>query len=130
MATHSEPPTKHPTIAAPPDDDFEVVPIKFDVGGLPCEIRMRDLKDEMKTVLKRILLRLADRIEGLKISNVEEKVVLSRNLLRALQEECVGKQDVALYYNVHVVRDDDKQFGPLIIAEIRDSYGEVLEQVQ
>jgi len=92
---------------------------------------MRDLKDEMTTVLKRILLRLADSINGLKISSVEEKVVLSRRLeklirLRALQET----KDVTLYFNVKVVRDDDRKFGPLIINEIRDSYDEVLDQVQ
>ena len=135
MATHSEQPTKHPTIAAPEGDDFEIVPIKFDVGGLPCEVDMRELKEEMRTVLKRILLRLADRIEGLKISNVEEKVVLSRHMLRALQNQAdcfvgVGKKDVELYFNVYVVRDDDREFGPLIISEIRDSYELVLEQVQ
>ena len=85
----------------------------------------------LTTVLKRILLRLADSINGLKISSVEEKVVLSRRLeklirLRALQET----KDVTLYFNVKVVRDDDRKFGPLIINEIRDSYDEVLDQVQ
>jgi len=124
-------PTKHPTISPPEDDGFETIPIKFDVAGLPMEVRMRDLKDEMTTVLKRILLRLADSINGLKISSVEEKVVLSRRLeklirLRALQET----KDVTLYFNVKVVRDDDRKFGPLIINEIRDSYDEVLDQVQ
>mmetsp|Transcript_3683 Transcript_3683/g.6665 ORF Transcript_3683/g.6665 Transcript_3683/m.6665 type:complete len:640 (-) Transcript_3683:38-1957(-) len=120
-------PTKYPTILAPEDDDFEVVPIKFDVAGLPDSISMRDLKDEMKTVLKRILLRLADRIPGLRITEIEEKVVLNRNLLKTLRSL---KKDVTLYFNVHVVRDDDKKFGPLIIAELRDSYSEVLDQIQ
>ena len=120
-------PTKHPTILAPEDDDVEIVPIKFDVMGLPDSISMRDLKDEMTTVLKRILLRLADRIPGLRIMEIEEKVVLNRNLLKALRSL---KRDVTLYFNVHVVRDDDKKFGPLIIAELRDSYDEVLDQIQ
>mmetsp|Transcript_3002 Transcript_3002/g.5524 ORF Transcript_3002/g.5524 Transcript_3002/m.5524 type:complete len:271 (-) Transcript_3002:160-972(-) len=120
-------PTKHPTILAPEDDDFEVVPIKFDVAGLPDSISMRDLKDEMKNVLTRILLRLADRIPGLRITEIEEKVVLNRNLLKTLRSL---KKDVTLYFNVHVVRDDDKKFGPLIIAELRDSYDEVLDQIQ
>lgn len=120
-------PTKHPTIAAPDDDQYEVIPIKFDVSGLPDSITMRDLKDEMAIVLKRILLRLAKSIPGLKISSVEEKVVLNRNLemsLRALVK------DVTLYFNVNVIRVDGKKFGPLIITEIRDSYDEVLDQVQ
>ncbi len=87
---------------------------------------MRELKDEMSAVLKRILLRLADRIEGLRISEVEERVVLDRNLReveRRLRSETV-------YFNVYVVRDENKKFGPLIINAIRDSYDEVMEQVQ
>ena len=127
-APRSEPPTKHPTIARPDDDVYEVIPIKFDVMGLPDDVKMRDVKDEMMTVLKRILLRLADRISGLKVSSVEEKVVLSRKLEKMLRRAL--EQSVSLYYNVYVVRDDKKKFGPLIIQEIRDSYDEVMEQIQ
>jgi len=39
---------------------------------------MRELKDEMKIVLQRILVRLADRIEDLKIIKIEEKFVPNR----------------------------------------------------
>eukprot|EP00571_Detonula_confervacea_P012358 CAMPEP_0172303322 /NCGR_PEP_ID=MMETSP1058-20130122/4864_1 /TAXON_ID=83371 /ORGANISM="Detonula confervacea, Strain CCMP 353" /LENGTH=477 /DNA_ID=CAMNT_0013014077 /DNA_START=29 /DNA_END=1458 /DNA_ORIENTATION=+ len=123
------PPTKHPTIDAPEDDDYEVVAIKFDIKGLPDGISMRKLKDETTTVMKRILIRMQDSITGLKISNVEEKVVLTRNLVKTLRERAL-ETDVTLYYNVYIVRDDDKKFGPLIIQEIRDSYSEVLEQIQ
>ena len=127
-------PTKHPTIEAPEDDLYEVVPIKFDVMGLPDEISMRELKDEMTIVLKRILLRLADRIEGMKVSEVEERVVVTRNLgnrrKKVRQRHRDLKQDVTLYYNVYVLRDENIKFGPLIIRDIRDNYGEVLEQVQ
>ena len=65
---------------------MEIIPIKFDVGGLPNEIKMKELKVEMTTVLKRILLRLASRIPGLKISNVEEKNVMQRQRQRYLLE--------------------------------------------
>ena len=124
-----EAPTKHPTIAMPEDDLYEVIPIKFDINGLPNDISMRELKNEMKSVLKRILLRLTDAISGLKVTEVEERVVATRrgrmlvNALRRLRDETI-------YFNVYVVRDDDKKFGPLIIQEIRDSYNEVLEQIQ
>lgn len=98
----------------------------------------------MILVLKRILLRLADRIEGLKISGVEEKTVVQRDRgrdLMLLRRKLVGSshqqhqqralaQDVTFYYNVNVVRDETKKFGPLIIQEIRDSYNEVLSQIQ
>ena len=154
-------PTKYPTIAAPEEDDMEIIPIKFDVDGLPNEIKMKELKVEMTTVLKRILLRLASRIPGLKISNVEEKIVMQRYNQRYLLELDSEEEDdynddgssdnwkwmydsekkkkqkhrnlsqsVTLYFNVYVVRDEDKKFGPLIITAIRDSYSEVLEQIQ
>ena len=98
--------------------------------GLPDDIKLRLLKDEMTTVLKRILLRLADRIPGLKISEIEEKIVLTRNLLRALRQQRELQQDFSLYFNVYVIRDEKKNFGPLIIQEIRDSYDEVMQQIQ
>mmetsp|Transcript_21705 Transcript_21705/g.45857 ORF Transcript_21705/g.45857 Transcript_21705/m.45857 type:complete len:724 (-) Transcript_21705:324-2495(-) len=81
-----EPPTTHPTIAVP-DNDFEIIPIKFDFMGLPDDISMRELKDEMKIVLKRILLRLAKRIEGLRISNVEETLPPRRRRNKQRQRE-------------------------------------------
>ena len=62
----------------------------------------------------------------LKISSVEEKVVMTRDLLRTRGL----LKDVTLYFNVNVIRDKDKKFGPLIIREIRDSYDEVLDQIQ
>ena len=119
----SEAPTKYPTIRAPDDDDWEIVPIEFQVGGLPTDIRMRELKDEMKIVLQRILVRLADRIEDLKISKIEEKFVPKRS--RNMQ----ATKDVVLLFNVFVVRSDKKKFGPIIIQELRDNYGEVREQM-
>lgn len=121
------PPTKHPTMAAVEDDEYEIVPIKFEVGGLPDEVNRRELEEEMMTVMKRILLRLAGRVPGLKISRVEEKAVLGKSLLRRLRKL---EKTVTLYYNVYVIRSDEKRFGPLIIEELRDSYGEVLEQIQ
>ena len=119
----SEPPTKYPTISAPEEEPYEIVPIEFQVGGLPADIKMRELKDEMKIVLQRILVRLADRIEDLKISKIEEKFVPKRS--RNMQ----ATKDVVLLFNVFVVRSDKKKFGPIIIQELRDNYGEVREQM-
>ena len=151
--TEEGPPTKHPTIVAPDDDDFEVIPIKFEVMGLPLGITKREIKDEMTTVLKRILLRLADKIEELRISEVEEKVMTptpNRGLLKKIrtkdkqhkqtqqqQEQYLRELQsspslsfVELYFNVHVVRVKNKKFGPLLIDEMMRSYDEILEQVQ
>jgi len=147
-------PTKHPTISIPNESEYEVIPIKFDVMGLPSDLNNREmdeLHEEMGTVLKRILLRLSDRISGMKVSNVEQKILQQRQrgLLRTTTSS-IGmivtdivkdittqyqtrrrlEQDITLYFNVYVVRDYDKKFGPLVIQEIRDSYEEVLEQIQ
>ena len=123
--------------------------------GLPSDLNNREmdeLHEEMGTVLKRILLRLSDRISGMKVSNVEQKILQQRQrgLLRT-STASIGtivndivkdittqyqtrrrrlEQDITLYFNVYVVRDYDKKFGPLVIQEIRDSYEEVLEQIQ
>ena len=98
------------------------MPIEFQLGGLPKEIKMRELKDEMKTVLQRILVRLAERIEDLKISKIEEKFVPKNRNMQATK-------DVSIYFNVYVIRSDEKRFGPIIISELRDNYGEVREQM-
>ena len=109
------------------NDLYEVIPIKFNVGGLPDTVSRSILIDEMTTVLKRVLLRLAERIPGLKISSVEEVTHLSTAPHRDLR---VLKLDVTVNFHVYVVMDEEKRFGPLIITELRDSYDEVIEQIR
>lgn len=126
----ASPPTKYPTIEAPDDDNFEIIPIRFDISGLPEQISMRELKDEMKSVLKRMLLRLSEKIEGLQITQIEEVVVLQRerSLRRADARRYLRSESV--YFNVYVVRDDDRKFGPIVIQYIRDNYDEVIEEIK
>ena len=85
----------------------------------------------MEIVLKRIILRLAGNIDGLKVSKVEA-VNLSRNFRqRQLRLERALEDEVTQYFHVYVIRDDeDKTYGPYIISGIRDSYDEVLAQIQ
>mmetsp|Transcript_5616 Transcript_5616/g.12239 ORF Transcript_5616/g.12239 Transcript_5616/m.12239 type:complete len:700 (+) Transcript_5616:209-2308(+) len=139
VAENENVPTKHPTIVAPEDDIYEVIPIKFDVFGLPDDVSMRELKNEMKTVLKRILLRLAKSISGLKVSEIEEKIVANRRELQFQRKNSNSNnrrglrslaRDVSIFFNVFVIRDDNKKFGPLIIQEIGDSYNELISEIQ
>jgi len=131
-------PTKHPTISRPEESEYEVIPIKFDVLGLPNGIRVREVKDEMTTVLKRVLLRLSDDNEGsmeeLIISNVEEKVMpvnINDNTVGGNSSSALrSATSVTLYYNVYLVRNDNYKFGPIIINEIRNRYNEILDQIQ
>ena len=120
-----DPPTKYPTIALDDDDHDEIIPLRVKFTGLPDNISISKLKEELESVLKRILLRLAEKVDGLKILSLEERVVSSlRNLHRALSSEEI------LYYNVHVLRVEGAKFGPKIIVEVRDSYDEILSQIQ
>ena len=128
------PPTKHPTIAlSDEDDEYDIVPIQFTVSGIPDNIQLDSIKNEMEIVLKRIILRLAGNIDGLKVSKVEA-VEMSLNLRqrqRQLRLERALEEEVTQYFHVYLIRDDeDKQYGPYIISEIHDSYDEVLTQIQ
>jgi hypothetical protein len=116
-----EPPSKHPTINAPEETDYEIVSLRFDVTGIPDVVSMMELKEEMETVLTRILLRLADRVEGLSVTNVEQTV--------PKLEEAKIRGQATVYFNVETVRNEGSKFGPLIIQAVRDSYDELLEQI-
>ena len=101
------------------------MPIQFSVSGVSnYELSIQEITDEMESVLKRILLRLAERIDGLKVMKVESVVSSSLDLRRLLEEEII------LYFHVYVVRSDEKKFGPYIIQGIRDSYNEVISEIQ
>ena len=101
------------------------MPIQFSVSGVSnYELSIQEITDEMEIVLKRILLRLAERIDGLKVMKVESVVSSSLDLRRLLEEEII------LYFHVYVVRSDEKKFGPYIIQGIRDSYNEVISEIQ
>jgi len=117
---------------------YEIVPIKLDIGELPNDFIMRDLKEEAKELLTRIMGFVSERIEGLNLSNIEEDGddVGSRRSLRRvlLQKQDVSllrhsnrmlERDVSLYYVINVANDDDKAFGPMIINEIRTSVQEI-----
>ena len=116
----TESPTKYPTIVSP-EDDYEILPIRVDVMGLPGNVALGELTQELKTVMTRIILRLAESIQGLKITKVEEKV-------GGITDNSEGGKSV--YYNVYALRDEKKKFSPLIIQAIRDSHDEVLKQIQ
>lgn len=71
-------PTKYPTISKPPEDEFEIVPIKFSARNLPDDVEVRQLKVEMKEILTRILADLSERVEDLRITKIEEFVPENR----------------------------------------------------
>jgi hypothetical protein len=125
-----EAPTKFPTIGIEDvDDDSEIVPLRFDITGLPPTggLSMSELKSEMKAVLTRILYRLMTSIDGLLITNIEQAAVLNTHETSALGEEEGGSKSV--YFNVNAKRVEGEKLGPIIIGGIRDNYDEILQEI-
>ena len=121
-------PTKVPTIVRPPEDELEIIPLKFYVFELPDDVKLKALKGEMLAVLTVILVRLSEGIPGLEVVDVKEKrVVVDRALRRAPR---VLERDVTLYFNVYAVRNATFDFGPLVINAVRGSYDEVLGEIR
>lgn len=130
-------PTKYPTISLDEYDEYEVIPLRFDISGLPNNVQIPKLRQDMKVVLRRILVRLSEQIDGLKITNIEERGSPANNRLLALRTQQLSSQerallkDVSLFYNVHVVRSEDgTRFGPLIVSYMRDNFDEVMDEIQ
>ena len=128
--TGPEAPSKTPTIMLEDDDNYQIIPLRFDISGLPDGYYVSDLKSEMKSVLTRILLELAEDIDGLSIKNVEQAVV---NLANTNNANLIIKKELGeetMYFNVEVVRVEDMDFGPIIVNAIRDNYNDLLNKIQ
>lgn len=114
----------YPTVAPP--DVHEAVPIRFNVAGIPSnftENEREELReDTMMTVLEQMLRMLTERIPELRIPHVEER--------RGATPFAVAAEGVTVYYDVYVVKDDETEFGPMIINELRETSDDVIEQIQ
>ncbi len=137
-------PSKHPTVSLTDEDGQEIIPIQFVVIGIPDDASIGEVKAEMLSALKRILLQLSEEIEELKVTNIEEKFMRkTRNLskqkdakkkmimpLRTSNHPRALEQNIEAYFDVSVVYQAEVQFGPIIIKAIRDSYDEIISQIQ
>lgn len=146
-------PTKHPTISLDDEDGQETIPIQFLVSGVPEDASLNEVKEEMLLALKRVLLRLTEEIAELTVINVEEKLMRRRKksirhlwkdtlLLQQQQQRITTpinhpqhhhralKQSVEVVFEVTVVSHDDIQFATSIIEAIRNSYDDVMSEIQ
>lgn len=105
-------------------DIFESVPLQFTAVGLPSTIQYptTELRSEMLTIVKRILLQLAKDIEGMIFVSVEEGTVDFAAM------DAGGAAIVR--YDVTVMRDEGKKFGALIVDELRDAYDDAIDRIQ
>eukprot|EP00970_Alexandrium_tamarense_P018592 scaffold13354_cov181-Alexandrium_tamarense.AAC.5 len=150
-------PTKNPTIAPPPEAQFEVVPVKFTLKNVFDDVDMRGLKNEVLVVLKVIVTGLAERVSGLKVSNIEERLTRGRRdavsvhvddseryeqnsdggslQLRRFshnnnQQQRALVKSVDLFYDITVIRNPTQKYAPIILSEIKDQYPEILNAIQ
>ena len=130
--TGPEAPSKTPTIMLEDDDNYQIIPLRFDISGLHDGYSVSELKSEMKSVLTRILLELAEDIDGLTIKNVEQAVVNLANTNNSNANLIIEKKagEETMYFNVEVVRVEDMEFGPIIVNAIRDNYNDLLNKIQ
>lgn len=143
-------PTKHPTISLEDDDGQDIVPIQFIVMGVPEDASINELKEGMLESLKGILLDLSQSIGELTVTNVEEKIMGRRSRRNNLEEAVERKsrhnsnrrnhsnrrprrgleETVEVVFDVTVVHHEDIRFGPIIIEAIRNSYDEIISDIQ
>lgn len=109
-------------------DDFDnnVIPIKFEVRGLPNDFggSIVELKNEMTTILNRILFALEERIGGFKVLDVEDNEDKNTDPFSIGEEHVIN-----MYYNVIIKGDNNTNFGPIVIEELRNSYGDILQEI-
>ena len=143
-------PTKTPTISMPEVSDTEDVLLKFALTGLPNDVDVSKLKQNVLEALKIILAKLAKRVPTLEISQINERVCRARRLKlrrpRRLDEQQQQQQqqqqlrsvgverrlkDVSVCYVIKVVNDDSgEDYEPLIVTEARESYEVILDEIR
>ena len=95
-------------------DDFEVIPVKFEVKGIPLNGDTEVIEAEMTTILDRVFLRLEDMIPGMLVFGID------------YQSAYILGDEAIMYFTAKVRKDDYRDFKPIIIQELRDSYLDVL----
>jgi hypothetical protein len=110
----------------------------FSVQGLPDDVNMGLLKDEMKTVLTAILTMIASNIPDMRLTSVEERVMrrrLGENYLEIQHSSSsdVGREllrNVENYYDINLIRVEGKQFGPIIIQSMKDMMSDIQNKIE
>lgn len=107
-------------------DPRGVVALRFDAGGLPDDLNGGELEEEMAAAMNRTLAFLAERIEGFEVSGFEVDDRAAGDLQNSPN---LDDDVVSLYYSIDIT-DDTREFGPLIIGELREGFGELLDQLR
>ena len=102
-----------------------MITIRFTVSGLPSgdQVNMRELKDEMALVLRRVLAIVAETQRDLKVLSILN-VRNNRDATRG------GGDKRWVYYDISVARRPNESFAPVVIAGLQDPYGELVEHFE
>ncbi|KAL9182938.1 hypothetical protein ACHAXT_004217 [Thalassiosira profunda] len=138
--------------ASSEDEEFDVIPVRFEARRLGLgsgadgigEEEEEEVKRQMQLIVKRILLWVSYGVPGLSISAVvprsdedegrrsrtrERGRGLRRPPSRGLRKDDEG-DTISAVYDVYVARESGREFGNLIIDELRATNEEVLRRVR
>jgi hypothetical protein len=105
---------------------YELVTVKFHFRNLAEDIDMSNLKDELRKVLKDVVMQLAQRVSDMEISSIDQSTTIF------IEDDEGGgdeDQDIDIYYDVKIVKVPDQEFAPLVIQEVIDSYQNMVEDL-
>ena len=105
---------------------YELVTVKFHFSNLADDIDMSNLKDELRKVLKDVVMKLAQRVSDMGISSIDQSTTIYIE-----DDEGGGDEDqgIDIYYDVKIVKVPDQEFAPLVIQEVIDSYQNMVEDL-
>ncbi len=105
---------------------YELVTVKFHFRNLADDVDMSNLKDELRKVLKDVVMQLAQRVSDMGISSIDQSTTIFIE-----DDEGGGDEDqgIDIYYDVKIVKVPDQEFAPLVIQEVIDSYQNMVEEL-
>jgi hypothetical protein len=105
---------------------YELVTVKFHFSNLADDVDMSNLKDELRKVLKDVVMQLAQRVSDMGISSIDQSTTIFIE-----NDEGGGDEDqgIDIYYDVKIVKVPDQEFAPLVIQEVIDSYQNMVEDL-
>ena len=103
-----------------------MIPLKLSLTDIPAEFDARALKDELLLILKRVVVELADRMDNLRITKVEEDFARNTGVVSEDQRDA----SLDIFFKITVVRIEGVDFPTILITWIRDSYDDVVGMIR
>lgn len=95
----TNPPTAKP--APKNDNPFQEIPLKLGLTDIPNDFDSRALKDELLLILKKVVVELAERMDDLRITKIEED--FSRNTGVVAEAEDDRDATLDIFFKITVV---------------------------